>query len=138
MEGGDRSARGGDPRGAHHADSARRNSRAVPCSVERRLSVAWRVRFDVGAEQDLERARDWYEANRGTGTGDALGEAVFAVADLIGERPLSFARWLVDLRYRRALVPGYPYVIVFLVDEPTSTIDVLAVAHTSREPGYWK
>lgn len=100
--------------------------------------MTWRVRFDVGAEQDLERSRDWYETNHGTGAGDALAEAVFGIADLVAERPYSFARWLEDLRYRRAIVPGYPYVLVFLIDDPTSTVDIMAVAHTSRQPGYWK
>ncbi len=102
------------------------------------MNLAWRVRFDVGAEQDLERSRDWYEANQGTGSGDALSEAVFAVADRIAERPHAFARWLEDLRYRRAIVPSYPYGLVFLIDEATATVDVIAIAHTKRQPGYWK
>lgn len=40
-----------------------------------------------------------------------------------------------DPPVRRALVPGFPYALVFVVTD--DAIDVLAVAHQHRMPGYW-
>ena len=40
-----------------------------------------------------------------------------------------------DPPVRRALVPGFPYALVFVVGE--DAIEVLAVAHQHRMPGYW-
>jgi toxin ParE1/3/4 len=39
-------------------------------------------------------------------------------------------------RARRYIVPNFPYVIFYM--EWPGTVRVLAVAHTSRRPGYWK
>ncbi len=36
--------------------------------------------------------------------------------------------------YRRVNLPGFPYFIAFVVEEPR--LIVVAVAHTSRHPGY--
>jgi hypothetical protein len=36
---------------------------------------------------------------------------------------------------RRALFPGFPYAMIFLVAD--DVIHVLAVAHQHRAPGYW-
>jgi hypothetical protein len=43
-----------------------------------------------------------------------------------------------DARYQRAVLPRFPYVVMFVVERRTRTVMVVAVAHTSREPGYWK
>lgn len=39
-------------------------------------------------------------------------------------------------RVRRYIVPGYPYDLIY--SELTGEIVILAVAHHSRRPGYWK
>jgi hypothetical protein len=41
----------------------------------------------------------------------------------------------VDLEVRRALLPRFPYALVFL--ELQAEIRVLAVAHAKRHPDYW-
>ncbi len=41
----------------------------------------------------------------------------------------------VDLEVRRALLPRFPYALVFL--ELQTEIRVLAVAHAKRHPDYW-
>ncbi len=37
---------------------------------------------------------------------------------------------------RRAQVPGFPYRVIY--EELEDCIHVLAIMHSSREPGYWK
>ena len=41
----------------------------------------------------------------------------------------------VDLEVRRALLPRFPYALVFL--ELQTEIRVLVVAHAKRNPDYW-
>jgi hypothetical protein len=45
------------------------------------------------------------------------------------------ANTAVDLEIRRALLPRFPYALVFL--ELQTEIRVLAVAHAKRHPDYW-
>ena len=40
-----------------------------------------------------------------------------------------------DLDTRRAMLPRFPYGVVFL--ELGTEIRILAVAHAKRQPGYW-
>ena len=40
-----------------------------------------------------------------------------------------------DTPVRRALVPGFPYALIFVL--VNDTIHVLAVAHQRRMPAYW-
>jgi hypothetical protein len=46
-------------------------------------------------------------------------------------------RWPDDLNYRRAVVDVFPFVVFYRIDESRRSITIVAVAHTSREPGYW-
>jgi hypothetical protein len=60
------------------------------------------------------------------------------VLPLIGTSPASFPRLLdlpADLMIRRALLPRFPYAVIFM--DLGAEIRVLAVAHTKRRPGYW-
>jgi len=60
------------------------------------------------------------------------------VIALIGTRPKSFARLRdtpPDLEIRRALLPRFPYLVIFI--ELADELRVLAVAHGKRRPGYW-
>ena len=57
--------------------------------------------------------------------------------DLLADSPQVGQRWPhrgVDERVRRIPLRRYPLMLFCVVGEPTL---VLAVAHTSREPGYW-
>jgi toxin ParE1/3/4 len=53
--------------------------------------------------------------------------------DAIAERRLSFPEYLAGTR--RALLRRYPYLVVFR--ELPDCIQVFAIAHGSRRPGYW-
>jgi toxin ParE1/3/4 len=96
------------------------------------------VRFDDEAVEELESAARWYEAhNEGLGI-----EFVHAVRDAllrIVERPHT---WPLrphvpeDLNARHFVLRRFPYTVVYL--ELETEIRVLAIAHTSREPGFWR
>ncbi len=53
----------------------------------------------------------------------------------IDTAPREFPVWKGDRRFRRAVVQQFPYVIFFR--ELSDGIEVVAVAHAAREPGYW-
>lgn len=97
------------------------------------------VHFGPEAEEELSAAVTFYEERR-EGLGVALLLTVdHAVAALRGGQlsryPLvpEVSR---SLGVRRLLLRRFPFAIVFV--ELADEIRVLAVAHTSRRPGYWR
>jgi len=95
------------------------------------------VRLSEEAVAELSEAAGWYEAQRPGLEAEFLDE-VDGILPLIGAHPGSFPRLLdvpADLVIRRALLPRFPYAVVFM--ELPTEVRVLAVAHTKRKPGYW-
>jgi plasmid stabilization system protein ParE len=91
------------------------------------------VDFDPAASDEAQEAYRWY-AKRSQRAADAfIAELDFAV-DAIGEQPTRFASYLHGAR--RYLLRRYPYAVVYR--ELPHTIQVIAVAHAKRRPGYWK
>jgi len=52
---------------------------------------------------------------------------------LIGEHPEAWS--VIEPDIRRFALQDFPYGIIYIVEDPT--IRVVAIAHTSRRPGYW-
>lgn len=94
------------------------------------------VRFTPGALAELTDSAVWYES-RQPGLSDRFLEEFEQQLDLIRERPASFALLpeIKKMEVRRALLPHFPYSLIFLDLE--DEIRVLAVAHQKRQPGYW-
>lgn len=95
------------------------------------------LRFDDEAEEELVAAVEWYEERR-RGLGGKLLAKVGEVILRVRETPLAHPLALdnaPDVLARRAVVPRFPYAIVFL--ELTDETRVLALAHDRRRPGYW-
>lgn len=44
--------------------------------------------------------------------------------------------WDGNPRFRKAVVPRFPYVVFYV--ERVDVIEITAVAHTARLPGYWR
>lgn len=86
------------------------------------------------AERELAEAVNWYE-ERSSGLGGKLYTAVDRVMSDIGRSPELYAVWQQNQRYRRAVIRDFPYALFYRVYEARTV--VLAVAHTSRRPGYW-
>ncbi len=86
---------------------------------------------------ELTEAASWYEA-RQPGLAIKLLQEIDQAEYAIQSRPHSFpqlANTSTDLVVRRALLPRFPYALVFL--ELQAEIRVLAVAHAKRHPNYW-
>ncbi len=85
------------------------------------------------AAQEADAAFKWYwERNQDAAL--AFRAEVKRVLASVERDPLRWPHYLHGTR--RALMRGFPYLIVFKV-EPSEVI-VVAISHQSRKPGYWK
>jgi len=95
--------------------------------------AAARVEFTPEAAKEVQAASDWY-AERSTSAALNFIEAVSAAIDRILESPV---RWPKSLaRTRRLGLHRFPFVIFYR--QRKTSVQILAVAHTSRKPGYWR
>lgn len=92
------------------------------------------VSFHRRASREMVQAEAWYR-ERSSESAEKFLAAIDAAVTRIKHDPESFA-----VEYRRCRtvsVSGYHYKLIF---EPIDDqrVLILAVAHTSRRPGYWK
>ena len=86
---------------------------------------------------ELNEAATWYET-RQPGLAIKFLQEIDQARYAIQSRPLSvprLANTAIELELRRALLPRFPYVLVFL--ELQTEIRVLAIVHAKRHPDYW-
>ena len=78
-------------------------------------------------------AREWYEARS-----PAAGRSFMAELDRAIEQIAEAPRRWTEYRFgtRRYLMRRFPFVVIYRVSG--SAIEVLAVAHGRRRPGYWR
>lgn len=84
------------------------------------------------ASAEFAEAVRWYEQKR-TGLGGEFFDAVTHAVELIRTRPEVGA---VAGRTRSWRLTRFPYRLVYRVRE--DDVHIVAIAHTSRRPGYWK
>ena len=95
------------------------------------------VRLSSEAIDELVEAAAWYRGQRPGLESEFLDE-IGRVLPVIESAPASFPRLLdvsADLMIRRALLPRFPYALIFM--SVGDSLRILAVAHTKRRPGYW-
>ena len=97
----------------------------------------WRVRLLDGARREMRQAAANYERER-DGLGDRFLDEVAAVRNQIAALPERYQQWPPDLEYRQALVDVFPFVVFYRIDQVRRTLVIVAIAHTRREPGYWR
>jgi toxin ParE1/3/4 len=93
------------------------------------------VRFHPAAEEEMFATADWYDER--TGGGDDFLDAVENTIDGIAAAPW---RWPVAKSVkpatRRRVMSGYQYSIFYRIDD--EGVLIVAIAHQSRRPRYWK
>jgi len=90
--------------------------------------------FASAARDELHAAAEWYERHA-LGLGAAFVDCVDDAVLRVRKTPDAFPEWDEDPRFRKVLVQRFPY-ILFYRELPTE-IQIIAVAHGAREPGYW-
>ena len=91
------------------------------------------VIIDTAAEVELAQAVQFYE-HRQAGLGLDLGRAARRAVDAIQKNPEHCA--LRKDGTRRCVLPRFPFILHYT--ELPEALWVLAFAHTSRKPGYWR
>jgi len=86
------------------------------------------------AEQDLVEGAQFYAREANEELGHAFISEFERSATLLRERPRLGALWRGPVR--RFPLRRFPYSIVYYLSE--SEVRVLAVAHQSRKPGFWR
>ena len=86
------------------------------------------------AESDLREAAEYYRERAGAVLSQSLLAEFERALERLMQRPLLGAPWLYGKR--RLSMRHFPYAIVYVI--AGEEIRVLAVAHHSRRPGYWR
>lgn len=86
------------------------------------------------AEFDLREAAEYYRERANVTIAQAFLSDFKHSIKLLLEHPLLGALWLHGKR--RMVMRHFPYSIIYTI--ATQEIQVLAVAHQSRHPGYWR
>lgn len=97
------------------------------------------LKISRGAEEDAANAVSWYDEQR-EGLGTEFLNTLQPLFQRIEATPFQFPRVVGknDRRHlRHGLLRRFPYRVVFEVKDD-GTLLVLAVAHTSRHPDYWR
>ena len=90
------------------------------------------VSFHPAAAQETESAYDWYAA-RDLSVAQAFREELQHAVEAVADNPLTWPRY--GRGARRYLFPRCPFSLVYRVRG--NEVEVLAVAHGRRRPGYW-
>ena len=91
------------------------------------------LRFFEEADQEVEEHRAWYRERNESAEAGFLGEVDHAIEQVIAA-PHQWPRFLSGTR--RYVFPKYPFSLIYIVEN--DTINVVAIAHESRKPGYWR
>src|SRR5438094_9017898 len=95
--------------------------------------VAAAVRFHPAAAQEAEATYDWY-AERNPAAAHGFREELRQAIDAVGANPRTWPRY--SNPARRYVFPRYPFSLVYILRR--DDIEVIAVAHGRRRPGYWR
>lgn len=97
------------------------------------MHVTYSIRLLREALDDLKDATKYY-AIRSPNIGSAFYDEVHSTLEKIQLTPL--LPTLVDSVHRSWLLKRFPYKVIYRVNQ--FEIVILAVAHTSRRPNYWR
>jgi plasmid stabilization system protein ParE len=91
--------------------------------------------FRPEAEDELDQQIAYYE-NKCSGLGiEFLDEIIIGIGQII-DHPEAWSPAYKDCR--KYLIGRFPFKLIYKYYEATSQVLIVAIAHTKREPGYWK
>jgi plasmid stabilization system protein ParE len=91
------------------------------------------VTYHPKADDEVLESARFYE-RRTEGLGWRFLRVVRDAEARIAQNPNAFP--VLDAEIRRCVLPGFPYVLLFRIGDERAV--VVAVAHQSRRPGYWR
>jgi plasmid stabilization system protein ParE len=94
------------------------------------------VKLHPGAEADLKESVDFYRAAAGEKLVSRFKQCVADGVETIAANPNRGAMLPDMIGVRRLRIKVFPFSLIFI--ERADAVWVVAVAHRSRKPGYWK
>lgn len=91
-----------------------------------------KVNFLEIAHSEIQEAYDWY-ADRNLNISERFLQELDLLVTRISQTPRHFTEY--QHATRIAIFRGFPYHLIFR--ELESSIEILAVCHSSRKPSYW-
>jgi plasmid stabilization system protein ParE len=91
------------------------------------------IRFHLEAASEVEAAVAWY-AERSVRAAERFIEELTSTLAMIAEAPHQWTRF--EGNTRRVVLRHYPFVVIYRAFP--DFIEILAVAHGRRRPGYWR
>jgi plasmid stabilization system protein ParE len=91
------------------------------------------VRFHPAAAQEVESTYEWYAA-QDVSAAHGFREELRQAVGMVAASPQTWPRY--GRRARRYVFPRYPFSLIYVVRG--DLIEVVAVAHGRRRPGYWQ
>jgi hypothetical protein len=95
-----------------------------------------KITWDAEAGCELNCSALFYSRRGGAELGNRFLHSVDQLVESIQRAPDSFKSVFGEVR--KARLPRFPYYLIYWLDVDTDSIHILALAHTSREPAYWK
>ena len=94
-----------------------------------------RLRFHPEASSELTDARDWYRDHNGVAAEQFVDEVLRMVESIL-DAP---ERWALGRNgVRRVPLRRFPFTIVYRHEPGSESVEIVAVAHQSRRPEYWR
>lgn len=92
-----------------------------------------KIAFHPSAITDIRLSQNWYEQEN-KALGNRFSKSALKTIENLQDFPLAFPIYFASIR--RVRIHGFPYHIYYQFDN--SEITILAVAHTHRDPLYFK
>lgn len=93
--------------------------------------------FHPKAEKEFLDSLTWYADNASIELASRFRQQIRTSISIVCESPHSWKE-VKDTVCRRYLVKGFPYQLIYRIQEEKKNILIIAVAHTKRHPDYWK
>jgi plasmid stabilization system protein ParE len=91
------------------------------------------LHFFEEADQELEEQRAWYRERSVSAEAGFLNELDHAIEQVVAA-PHQWPRFRFGTR--RYVFPKYPFSLIYSLEN--DAINVVAIAHENRKPGYWR
>ncbi len=96
---------------------------------------SWKIVIEDLAQLDLQEVYEWYETGK-TGLGEEFLESFEDTLSKLERNPFHASSY--DETIRSATLKRFPYEVIYLVNDLTPEIDIIAISHQHRKPGWFK
>ena len=97
--------------------------------------LKYKIKIDPDALMDIQDAGDWYN-KQSDGLGNRFQKQVKQQINALKINAKKYSIRYNDVRCMT--IKKFPFLIHFIIESSTATVNVFAVIHTSRNPAIWE